>query len=68
LKCNASTLIGMSVGTPTANWTTEYNCPFCDGNLDNPGAAFVDHIDENPECKSGHDAWKFHLSDDFGGA
>ncbi|MFC6954500.1 MULTISPECIES: DUF7501 family protein [Halorubellus] len=58
----------MSVGTPTANWTTEYNCPFCDDTLEDPGAAFVDHIADNPECKSGHDAWKFHLTDDFGGA
>jgi hypothetical protein len=58
----------MSTGTPTANWTTETNCPFCDDDIDDPGAGFVDHLKTNPECKSGHDAWKFHLSDDFGGA
>ncbi|NHN43220.1 hypothetical protein G9C85_16505 [Halorubellus sp. JP-L1] len=58
----------MSVGTPTANWTSEYNCPFCDSTLENPGVAFVDHIETSAECKSGHDAWTFHVAGDFGGA
>jgi|AntDeeMinimDraft_5_1070356.scaffolds.fasta_scaffold00023_44 hypothetical protein len=58
----------MSTGTPTANWTDTSNCPFCDETLANPGVAFVDHIDDNPECQAGHDAWRFHLAGDFGGA
>jgi hypothetical protein len=58
----------MSTGTPTANWTDANNCPFCDATLPNPGAGFVDHIADNPDCESGFDAWRFHLAGDFGGA
>lgn len=58
----------MSVGTPTANWTDENTCPFCDATLPNPGAGFVDHLKTSPECSSGFEAWRFHMTDDFGGA
>lgn len=58
----------MSTGTPTANWTDATNCPFCDETLRNPGAAFVDHLEESPDCEAGHDAWTFHVAEDFGGA
>lgn len=61
-------LASMSTGTPTATWTDESNCPFCETSLPNPGAGFVDHLKESPDCQSGFDAWRFHLADDFGGA
>lgn len=57
----------MSANTAT-NWSDPSTCPFCGAPLANPGAGFVDHIDESPDCESSFDHWRQNVAGDLGGA
>lgn len=49
------------------DWDNPDYCPFCGAALADGGAGFIDHVDENPECKRRFDAWRERVSDDIGG-
>ena len=51
----------------TTTWTDPATCPFCGGDLANPGSGFVDHIDVSPDCRRGFDAWRENLAGDLAG-
>jgi hypothetical protein len=49
------------------SWGDPNQCPFCGARLSSPGAGFVDHVGENPECEAEFDAWRDRVSDDIRG-
>lgn len=53
--------------TTTTNWTNTGTCPFCGDQLADPGAGFVDHIGENPNCQSSFDVWRENVAGDVAG-
>ena len=55
------------MSTQATNWSDPETCPFCGDELPNPGAGFVDHIGENPDCESGFDLWRRNVAGDLGG-
>ncbi|WP_327054097.1 DUF7501 family protein [Halomicrococcus gelatinilyticus] len=48
-------------------WNDPDHCPFCEAELPNPGAGFVDHIDDHPTCESGFETWRRNVADDMHG-
>lgn len=56
----------MAVNT-TTEWTDPVTCPFCGDQLSDPGAGFMEHIDENAECENGFDLWRENLAGDLAG-
>ncbi len=56
----------MSVNT-TTNWADPATCPFCGGDLPDPGAGFVDHLGESPDCESGFEVWRENVAGDVAG-
>jgi len=42
-------------------------CPFCESELASPGAGFVRHIDESPECRDAFETWRDRVTDDMRG-
>lgn len=48
----------------TATWTDTDVCPFCEAELPDPSAGFIDHIAESEECESGFDDWRTNVADD----
>lgn len=51
----------------TTTWTDNDVCPFCDAELPDPGAGFIDHLDDSEECESGFDDWRTNVVDDVRG-
>lgn len=51
----------------TTNWSDPGTCPFCGGELSDPGVGFIDHIDENAACETHFDAWRENLAGDLAG-
>jgi len=51
----------------TATWTGTEECPFCDAELPDPGAGFIDHLDDSDGCEAGFDEWRSNLADDLRG-
>lgn len=51
----------------SATWNDPERCPFCGAELASPGAGFVDHTAENPECKKQFETWRDRLSGDLRG-
>ncbi|MCL9813548.1 DUF7501 family protein [Natranaeroarchaeum aerophilus] len=51
----------------STTWTDPSTCPFCDAELADPGAGFVDHIHTSTECKSEFDTWRSNIAGDMGG-
>lgn len=49
------------------DWDNPDVCPFCGTGLTGPGAGFVDHLDEAPECRARFEAWRERVTDDIGG-
>ena len=49
----------------TATWGDPSDCPFCGSELPNPGAGFIDHIEENPDCEDGFETWRSNINDDI---
>jgi hypothetical protein len=52
--------------TPTI-WNDPNHCPFCEDELETPGAGFVDHIGENPDCETGFETWRSNIAGDVPG-
>ncbi|WP_435334740.1 DUF7501 family protein [Haloarchaeobius sp. TZWWS8] len=52
---------------PTPTWSDPNTCPFCDAALTDPGAGFIDHLDESDHCDAGFELWRSHVTDDIGG-
>lgn len=50
-----------------SNWSDPSTCPFCNAELESPGAGFVDHLKESPACDTEFGRWKHHVADDLGG-
>lgn len=51
----------------TETWSDPNQCPFCDAQLTSPGAGFVDHLEQHPDCQSRFDAWRDRITDDICG-
>lgn len=51
----------------TTTWTNTDVCPFCDAELTDPGAGFIDHIDDSEKCETGFEDWKTNVADDVRG-
>ncbi|WP_436900652.1 DUF7501 family protein [Halovenus halobia] len=49
-------------------WTNPDYCPFCAAELTDPGAGFMDHLDEAPTCQRRFDEWLVRIRDDMSGA
>lgn len=48
-------------------WSDPDRCPFCGEPLVSPGAGFVAHIGERPECDSAFETWRDRVRDDVAG-
>jgi hypothetical protein len=48
-------------------WTGTEHCPFCDADLPDPGAGFIDHLDDSEACEEGFDVWRANVADDVRG-
>jgi hypothetical protein len=53
--------------TTATTWNDPYHCPFCENELETPGAGFVDHLGENPDCEEGFEVWRSHVAGDLPG-
>jgi hypothetical protein len=58
----------MSQHTPDApTWSDPNTCPFCNDELADPGAGFIDHLGVSDACETSFDLWKDRVSSDIGG-
>jgi hypothetical protein len=48
-------------------WDDPNQCPFCTTELEDPGAGFMDHLEESPVCKQGFEQWRSSIAGDMGG-
>jgi len=48
-------------------WNDPNRCPFCGDALASPGAGFVAHVAEAPDCEDRFDAWRDRVGGDVGG-
>jgi hypothetical protein len=48
-------------------WTDTEACPFCQDELTDAGAGFIDHIESSPECATGFECWRGRVADDMTG-
>ncbi|WP_276272838.1 DUF7501 family protein [Haloarcula litorea] len=48
-------------------WSDPTTCPFCGTELASPGAGFVDHLDDRPDCDGAFDDWRTRIGDDVRG-
>lgn len=55
-----------TANVPT-NWSDPSTCPFCGEALPDPGAGFVDHLADSPDCDAGFTTWKDNVADDVAG-
>lgn len=53
--------------THATTWADNDVCPFCTAELADPGAGFIDHIDDSEECEAGFDEWRSNLAGDMRG-
>lgn len=49
------------------SWSDPESCPFCGGALASPGAGFVDHVDDHPDCAERFDEWRERVANDVRG-
>lgn len=50
---------------PATSWDGPSTCPFCGATLPNPGAGFVDHLDESLACADEFETWRDHVAGDM---
>lgn len=62
--CSLDHLAGMATN---ATWSDPETCPFCGATLASPGAGFVDHVQESPDCEREFDDWRGHIAGDMAG-
>ncbi|MFB6308037.1 MAG: hypothetical protein ABEH35_01785 [Haloarculaceae archaeon] len=48
-------------------WNDPDSCPFCGEQLASPGAGFVDHVAESPDCEAAFGTWRTRVGDDVAG-
>ena len=53
--------------TTTTNWSDPSTCPFCSSAIADPGAGFVAHLEEAPDCASDFEARWTTLASDLAG-
>ena len=53
--------------TQATTWNDPNHCPFCGESLPNPGAGFVDHVDETPDCETKFTMWREQITEDISG-
>lgn len=51
----------------TTTWADTSVCPFCDAELADPGAGFIDHVDVSDDCAAEFDVWRSNVADDVTG-
>jgi len=51
----------------TDSWNDPERCPFCGEALASPGAGFVDHTAENPDCEAKFETWRDRIGGDLRG-
>ncbi len=42
-------------------------CPFCGTELASPGAGFMRHVENEPECRDAFETWRDRVTDDMRG-
>jgi len=42
-------------------------CPFCGTEIASPGAGFMRHVENEPECRDAFDTWRDRVTDDMRG-
>lgn len=47
--------------------TEPERCPFCGSDIASPGAGFMRHVENEPECRDAFDTWRDRVSDDMRG-
>lgn len=55
-----------TTAVPTT-WNNPNVCPFCEMQLESPGAGFMDHLKTNPACESGFEQWRGNINNDIRG-
>lgn len=48
-------------------WSDPDYCPFCAEELTDPGAGFLDHLDDAPTCNERFTEWLESIRGDIGG-
>ncbi|MFB6139987.1 MAG: hypothetical protein ABEJ26_06085 [Halosimplex sp.] len=51
----------------TDSWSDPDRCPFCEARLASPGAGFVDHTSDNPDCAAKFETWRDQVAGDVRG-
>lgn len=51
----------------SATWNDPNRCPFCETELETPGAGFVDHLGESPACEDSFETWRSNVAGDLVG-
>jgi hypothetical protein len=49
------------------SWADPESCPFCDAALASPGAGFVDHVADHPDCARRFEDWRDCVGGDVRG-
>jgi hypothetical protein len=49
------------------DWDDPERCPFCGAALADPGAGFIDHVEESEPCKLGFERWCENVSGEWRG-
>jgi hypothetical protein len=55
----------MSETSHSPTWTDPAQCPFCETELESPGAGFVRHIETSSRCKEHFDLWRDRIRGDM---
>lgn len=42
-------------------------CPFCGAELASPGAGFIQHVENAPDCRDAFETWRNRVTDDMRG-
>lgn len=48
-------------------WDDPDFCPFCGARLADPGAGFLDHLEDAETCRRRFDEWRENVLEDVGG-
>jgi hypothetical protein len=51
----------------TETWRDPDRCPFCGETLASPGAGFMTHVAERPDCEEAFETWRSRVSEDVAG-
>lgn len=49
------------------SWNGTETCPFCGRSIQDPGAGFIAHTRDHPDCRSAFDGWRRRLQEDLVG-